>query len=635
MKSVREIREERHFNKARKKWNREADSEIKRLINDDFKKLIVDVGKNASGKTTRYLKYFKEYNDNIAFVVNNHIHGKEKREELQSRYPKFNSFAYLQGFENACPKFLTIDEKGNQIVNKEMLEQAEIFRNLGRKPGEIHKEMHGDGYERCEYNSQWAKFKILSIKKAMLSQTMLSAIGTRDVTFRTLVFDEVDGLLGFRDEIIANELDNELKFESPDPEPLEFILNKNRRAVIPIRKIDQVWGETIRVKVEKLQSKLKDKSIPEILKDGNYTELVRNLELLEYVDNQFVIVGENKFGVKVYRDFPMLTKILKSLAQTQKATRDSQGNIISGIADANKIELEITPTIIIASARMRDNFIMKLQLEVCFELAKRIVKDEVEKEQIQHIWDNLAYYPEVTSKDDFPKVRKTIAYFADPKESLSDRKLSHDSKLFPSFLIKLVKIRKRFLEEKGKLYGLDETTPFLLNTKKEFSEWLAREPKIAVKGKGFYKAVQSFYKINLRSSQIMHKHYGGISAGTNPPKEIKYIILFGDWINGEYTSLTQYLYYDDPQYGSSYHYSDCLAVNKHGITVKPLTPELIRRDIFEIIGLEFKEYILGSRYERPVLAITHLATAYKDRTVYFQDLFSKFNIEMRIFDSGL
>ncbi len=56
--------------------------------------------------------------------------------------------------------------------------------------------------------------------------------------------------------------------------------------------------------------------------------------------------------------------------------------------------------------------------------------------------------------------------------------------------------------------------------------------------------------------------FGGTSAGPNPGNDVAYIYIFGDWLNGEFTSFLQYMYYNrDP-------YADFINPGRKGYKIK-------------------------------------------------------------------
>lgn len=167
---------------------------------------------------------------------------------------------------------------------------------------------------------------------------------------------------------------------------------------------------------------------------------------------------------------------------------------------------------------------------------------------------------------------------------------------------------------------VDDKRRVRLITMKDFERQLFEKGKAldSIGGRGTHKTIKFFMGY---SSFIENRTFGGKSAGSNPDFSIAYILLFGDWLNGEYTSFLQYLYYCGHQY-SKYTKS-----NKYGFALDKMTPKPVEEDILNLIGLEFKEYILVSRYERPVFVISHLiASNFK----YFRELFSKFNVDLQM-----
>ena len=213
-----------HFDYKREKFNRKADKEVKALF-EEGAKIVIDVNKNSSGKTTRYLKFLKESKSNVAFVVNNHEHGIEKARELKDLpHLKFSDFIHLMGLENACPVFKTTNKKGEEVNDEKKWEEAQVYRNAGFATRKIHTIMHPSG-ENCPYLSQWVKFYNMHPKKAIISQHMLEALGGGERLFDYLILDEVDGLLGFGESISQEDIQKlNIEFEKNEPEPLKYNL---------------------------------------------------------------------------------------------------------------------------------------------------------------------------------------------------------------------------------------------------------------------------------------------------------------------------------------------------------------------------------------------------------------------------
>jgi hypothetical protein len=592
-------------------------------------RLILDIGKNATGKTTRYLEELKESKESFAFVVNNHKHGKEKEEELKSKFPNYTDFVYLEGLEYACPEFYNTDENGNKKKIVEMEATYSFYHKLGFSTRKVHEIVHG--VKDCHYVSQWDVFyNSLPIKKAVITQQMLLSGGGLSHNFRRIVFDETDGILGFKDEVKPDTLEK-IRFDREitlviDPEDSDKF--PGEKFEITLKEVDKKFKVNYKKNVEKLQKALNavEKSIglEKLSNSQEYKELTELLEYEDIINTGYLIKETNEAGQEICRKFPLFTVFLLSIVNKDKIFIPNYEETVN--LDEN---LEpILPEITIASARMRDNFLMKSQLQITFELAKFLAKNNDEKLQIQHLWERKKYLkPEYPDKE---KV-KTNCYVVDPKKNYSGTQARNNPFLL---LSDALIFRKKMLERYNSVHnpnGFVDKTPFILIMKKEvignsngkkqkgtIEKLRAKQEKM--RGKGNYKRFEEFLKM-LDKKDILLMYFGSTSAGSNPDEKYKYIFILGDWINGEYHNMLRYLTFDGKSY-NEYTTSSPL-----GMTIKKTTPEAVKNRILDIMALEIKEYILLSRYKRPVFFVSHLIAS---NFQYFQKLYSNFNIDMKM-----
>lgn len=619
------------FKAKRDRFNKNAKIHIKNLLEDEGAKVIVDVNKNATGKTKRYLDLFVEPKKQVAFVVHNHSHGLEKEKELKRDHSQFNDYVLLMSFEKICPLFkeldengdVVVDEKGEEVLKKDLVDIAKIYRKAGIPAGDIHK-MMDQNHENCPYTLRWQSFHKMDVKKAILSQHMLKAIEGGDRVFDLLILDEVDNLFGFSENISKEMIKNYgIEFENSDPKPLSYNLGDNKKIIVKLKEVKKELREKVNSEFEELVQIFKDLEAEEIEQHSQFNHMLWLTKQKEITDNIYLVESKDKIQRNTeYKLLPMLTEILLILVDPSKATLDDEGNVISSTVRVDSKIEEIMPSVIIASARMRENIYMEKQLEIAFELARLKAEDYIAKEQISDLRQRLYKYPENPSADDFPSpkdLKPTMAYVYDPRISTSNKKLK-DSDKFAENLRALVNGWLVFKKKPHLKITMDDKHRVRLITMKDFERQLFERGKDLDKvgGKGTHKTIKFF----MGSSRfIENRTFGGKSAGSNPGSSIAYILLFGDWLNGEYTSFLQYLYY----YG--HQYSEYTKSNKYGFTLDNMTPRTVKEDILKLIGLEFKEYILVSRYERPVFIISHLiASNFK----YFRELFAKFNIDLQL-----
>lgn len=619
-----------NFNAKREIFNKNAKTHVKSLI-ENGAKVILDVNKNATGKTTRNLDFFVESEKSVAFVVHNHLHGLEKEKELNQYYPKFNEYVLLMRFEKVCPLFKETDENGEVIVDEggedvlkiELEEIANIYRQAGIPADEIHKKMD-ETFEQCPYTTRRNKFQKLGVKKAILSQHMLKALEKNNHVFDYLIFDEVDNLFGFSQVLTEGKIDEyKIEFEPSDPEPLKYNLGNNKHIIVKLKEIKKKLRQDVNNEYDNLARLFRNLEASEIEQHPQFERMLWLTEQKKITDNIYVMEGKDKIQRKIeYKLLPMLTDILVALTNPSQATLDGDGNPISVSLKVDVEIKEILPTIIISSARMRENIYMEKQLDIAFELARFKSESEIAKEQISFLRDRLYKYPENPSVNDFPSpedVKPIMAYIYDPKTSTSNRKLKN-ADYFADNLRALINGWSIFKKKSYLNVKVDSKHRVRLITMKDFERQLFEKGKNLdnISGRGTHKIIKFFMG---QSEFIENRAFGGKSAGSNPNSNIAYILLFGDWLNGEYTSFFQYLYYYGQQY-SKYTKS-----GRQGFELNRLTPKPVEEDILQIIGLEFKEYILVSRYERPVFVISHLiASNFK----YFRELFSKFNIDLQM-----
>ena len=648
-----------HFDYKRERFNRKADKEVKALF-EEGAKVVIDVNKNSSGKTTRYLKFLKESKSSVALVVNNHKHGIEKANELRELpFLKFTDFVHLMGLENACTAFKTINGKGEEVIDSEKWEQAQVYRHAGFDTTKIHSIMHPNG-KHCPYKRQWTRFNKMKPKKAILSQHMLESLGGGNQYFDYIILDEVDGLLGFGESISKEEvMEIDIKFEKNDPEPLRYNLEDGTEIKVPLKEVSRKDRKAVDYQYRDYCLKYADKTSSQIQNDENYDDLLKVIDKKAITDDVYLIEGKDKIQKNVeYKKISLLSKILLTLSNPVKITIDEDGNIISYTLDVKSKRLDIIPKIIIASARMRNNFLMDYQLQIAFETALlkaqkrtdfgktkaieslkeqlKISEDEklmeqlqkIGLEQIEDLRKRMQYYPEKPDPKDFPTDddANTYAFVVDPKKSISKRNAVHEKNIgenLESFVqgwqafhnhLNNVKPDRR---HKIRIITYGDLIDLLHN-----KDVFKKLEKITWKGKGSKKIFELFTSSSNSTEWVA---FGGQSAGSNPGNDVKYIYIFGDWLNGEYTSFLQYMFYNgDP-------YTDFTNPGRNGFQIKAKggkeVPFTVRMNILDIIGLEYKEYILASRLKkgRHVLIVSHLIAGNFDT---FEIIFRKFNIKL-------
>lgn len=536
--------------------------------------------KNGFGKSTLQVRIFKEFDD-TCMLAQSHKHIKKvlipklKAEGLEDGV----DFVYYQPMEMLCSTFQEVKK------NKELFNLNTALRELFVPAKVRHSEIIKCNDPYCPYTEQeWliSKDNPDRIPKTVASVTMFIK---KELQYKSeiIIIDELDGIMDPEPVKCQKEL-----IEKYIGEPLHTLSND-----LGIAGFLNQFGMKIKEK-NTIISEI-DEWREKTAEDLNSGKIHYGNDLRDEIKEKTMLYNVATDGLVIQEDGDWYAnnRILRVPRLFQ---------IVNALTDQERY---ITKKIIVSMARMRKNPILKRKFTGIFTMLIEANNNA--------IYENIRYkgfkaeslLPFFEGEDcDFPNDHWIINVKKPPHRT----SFTAMDFLFRDFdsseEIREFSIRA-FLEIDRQIAEI--TTKFnrkygLLITFKALIEWIKKERKLGdeelkeqIKNmdkkteERFIKAIKSKKWDFLRLSE-----FGNASAGTDMQDNEKFLIVYGNWFNGEYGKFNGLLF-PDP-------------ANNYRLTVMPDLNERLKNELQNLILRDYMEYPLRSRRKIPTYCITDYFT---------------------------
>ncbi len=606
--------------------------------------IIVDAHKNGWGKTIISLDLFHE-REKIVLTSQSKSHLDEILKKLNFNLTEGKDYVFYKPMEEVCSTYLSLwedDKNGDKLpINedaKELIHKISVLRHFKKPIDKIHSEDVRCTDPNCPYELQ--KKKILPIEKGGEGITRIVCSFEMFLTRKfyenvdTIIIDEADGILSKPENEVEEDVFNYIKpyvsneeynLSKEDELKMGYLLNFSNLdcytginklygfpILIPDGKKDEMLDK-MQEKIDKLQDKIENNEIPS---DEEGKEVEKILYLKTLLEDGFVsapsVINKNEkepwHHGDPYKKTEIITRI-PSLFVLYNA-------LLKSVLFDKKGKL---PQIIITMARIRKNQLMKEDyVHIVWLLIQKAFSENI------IYYEKLGkFYPLYFGEDsDLPdeeftinvirpnnilmsitQIKKTfetgnrftpesVDYFLKMHEII--RKIAHKYKnsrglviTFKPLIDWLGKIKNEFNthpdEFKNELikYGVDkDKADKLIEVLKE-----RLYSRFSLKGKEYY--------------PLLHfMMFGNKTAGSEMNKNDKFLIIFGNWYNGENELNPDWEFAD-----KSNHYAIAPRKEIKGMYKEALQNRWAR---------DYLEYPMRSRREKPTYCITHYFREVKD-----------------------
>ncbi len=559
------------------------------------------VHKNGFGKTTMQCRYFKE-SESAAYISFEHTHIEEviiKKLEEEFEMEEGKDFAYVRPFELQCETYLSLRERKDEEARKQIA-IVKRLRDVGLNARIIHDEILHCNLDNCGYRRQeWAINKKNPDRIGRIVCTYKMYLN-KEVEFlvKDLIVDEIDAMMYperiYTDVVTLDEMagyigDDLIRFSDLPPGYLEItgkLVSKRYYLVEQFKILQEEWKEKILC-----GWRPKDEEQMEI-------KLWQNLYRIA-IDGY--IPTENCQPEWQYRDHdgeyflasPILYRILNSLSSNPGALK-KDSKIILSMARARKNPI------------LQRRFTQILETIINVEMQGNTGRDALPVSPYKDlntskllptfVGENIPFPDEpwalnvikpisrlnVTSvRDAFKKeneFRKAPLEFLKLNEQIDPITTKHHNQ--HGLVITFHGI-VRWIEKMEKLLSDED------DVKRELMKYHSEETA---------NEVMAALKTRKLTEYIRFKAFGNGSAGTEMRGNERFLIVVGNWWNGEYNNFNGFFY---PERGNGYR----LTVNSElGKDLKYKLQSLIMRD--------YMEYPLRARRKLPVYCVTNYFAEY-------------------------